>query len=103
MPVTGELFIGYDRVATAASFRAIDPARGGPIDPTLSIAGADEVARACRLAEAAVDAYRQVELSMRAQLLERCAAGIMALADELLERAAPGPLGCQLTATLHLW
>jgi NADP-dependent aldehyde dehydrogenase len=87
MPVTGELFIGYDRVATTASFRASDPARGTPIDPPIGIAGAAHVARTCALAEAAFDPYRQSELSSRAQFLECCADGIMALGDELLERA----------------
>jgi 2,5-dioxopentanoate dehydrogenase len=87
MPVTGELFIGYDRVLTAAGFHASDPARGGAIDPQFSIAGAAEVARAAALAAAAFDAYHAFDLATRARFLESCAARIMALGDELLERA----------------
>ena len=87
MPLTGQLIIGYDRVATAASFRATDPARGSPIEPPFAIAGAADVARACALAEGAFDSYRQAELATRAQFLDACAANILALGDELLERA----------------
>jgi 2,5-dioxopentanoate dehydrogenase len=87
MPLTGHLIIGYDRVLTASSFRATDPARGTLIDPLFSIAGAAEVARACALAEAAFDPYRAAELALRAKFLDTCAERIMALGDELLERA----------------
>ena len=40
------------------------------------------------LAAAALDPYRQAELATRARFLETCAARIMGLGDELLERAA---------------
>jgi NADP-dependent aldehyde dehydrogenase len=88
MPLNGQLIIGYDRVATASSFRATDAARGSQLDPPFSIAGAAEVARACALAAAAFDPYRQADLATRARFLETCAARIMGLGDELLERAA---------------
>ncbi len=88
MPLNGQLIIGYDRVATAASFRATDPACASQLDPPFYIAGAAEVARACVLAAAALDPYRQAELATRARFLEICAARIMGLGDELLERAA---------------
>ena len=53
MPLNGQLIIGYDRVATASSFRATDPARASQLDPPFFTAGAAEVARACALAAAA--------------------------------------------------
>jgi alpha-ketoglutaric semialdehyde dehydrogenase len=87
MPLTGQLIIGYDRVATAASFRATDAARATPIDPPFNVAAAADVARACALAAAAFDVYRQTDLASRARFLEACAARVLALGDELLERA----------------
>lgn len=88
MPLHGQLIIGYDRVATASSFRATDPVRGSQLDPPFHIAGAAEVARACALAAAAFDPYRQADLAARARFLETCAERIVGLGDELLERAA---------------
>jgi NADP-dependent aldehyde dehydrogenase len=88
MPLTGQLIIGYDRVATTAGFRATDAVRGVPIDPSFAIAGPADVARACALAEAAFDDFRHATLATRAQFLDTCAANILALGDELLERAA---------------
>jgi len=87
MPLTGQLIIGYDRVATAASFRVSDPARGVSIEPPFSIAGAAEADRACALAAAAFDPYRQADRDARAHFLDTCAANLLALGDELLERA----------------
>jgi NADP-dependent aldehyde dehydrogenase len=87
MPLTGQLIIGHDRVTTADSFRATDPARGAAIDPPFSIAGTVEVARACALAEAAFEPYRQADLAVRARFLDTCADHIIALGDGLLERA----------------
>ncbi len=88
MPLNGQLIIGYDRVASTSSFRATDPARASQLDPPFFAAGATEVARACVLAAAAFDPYRQAELATRARFLDACADRIMALGDELLERAA---------------
>lgn len=88
MPLNGQLIIGYDRVATASSFRATDPARGSQLDPPFYVAGAAEVARACALAAAAYDPYRQADLATRARFLETCADRIVGLGDDLLERAA---------------
>jgi NADP-dependent aldehyde dehydrogenase len=87
MPVTGQIFVGFDRLATAQGFRAVDAASGEAIDPPFSIAGPADVERACALAEAAFDAYRQTDLGLRARFLELCGDNIMALGDELLDRA----------------
>jgi alpha-ketoglutaric semialdehyde dehydrogenase len=88
MPLNGQLIIGYERVATASSFRAADPACGSQLDPPFFVAGAAEVARACVLAAAAFDPYRQAGLATRARFLETGADRIMELGDQLLERAA---------------
>src|SRR5579862_3700249 len=81
MPPTGQLIIGFQRVATAETFRA---AGAGP---DFSVAGQAEVDRACALADAAFDDFRQTSLESRARFLELCADKILELGDELLERA----------------
>lgn len=88
MPVTGRLIIGFESLATAASFRGVDPGGGAQLEPPISIAGPGEVDRACRLAAAAFDPYRMLDLATRARFLDTCAARIMELGDELLERAS---------------
>ncbi len=87
MSLSGQLIVGFDRVSTSQTFRAVDAARGSEIDPPISIAGPHNAARACDLADAAFDTYRETEIEWRAQFLERCADNIMALGEELLERA----------------
>jgi 2,5-dioxopentanoate dehydrogenase len=87
MPVTGQLLIGFERVATAETFRAMDPAKGAQLEPPFHIAGPAEVERACTLASAAFDPYRQAPLASRARFLETCADKIIGLGDVLLERA----------------
>lgn len=86
MPVSGELFIGRARVRAAATFRAAEAATGRAMEPPMSAAGAAEVERACALAWAAFQPYRQLDFKARARFLERVADQIMALGDELLER-----------------
>jgi alpha-ketoglutaric semialdehyde dehydrogenase len=87
MPVTGQILIGFDRRATPQEFRAIDAASGEAIEPPFGTAGAAEVERACALADAAFDAYRQIDLGLRARFLDLCGDNIMALGDELVDRA----------------
>jgi alpha-ketoglutaric semialdehyde dehydrogenase len=87
MPLTGQLFIGRERVATAQTFRAINPATGAQIEPPFSSAGDAEVERACQLASEAFDEYRALHSEQRARFLETIGDRIMALGDELLERA----------------
>ena len=87
MPLTGQLFIGRDRVATTQSFRAANPTTASYLEPAFSSAGAAEVDRACELASAAFDTYRALDNDSRAKFLETVAERILALGDELLERA----------------
>jgi alpha-ketoglutaric semialdehyde dehydrogenase len=87
MPLTGQLFIGRERVATAQTFRAANPATASEIEPPFSSAGDAEVERACQLAHEAFDQYRALDAETRAKFLETIGDRIMALGDELLERA----------------
>src|SRR5690606_28505866 len=87
MPLSGELFIGASRVRTQATFRAVAPATGEPLEPPFASAGTAEVDRACRLAAQGFGAYRALAPERRARFLEAIADGIVALGDELIERA----------------
>jgi alpha-ketoglutaric semialdehyde dehydrogenase len=87
MPLTGQLFIGRERVATTQTFRASNPTTATFLEPPFSSAGEAEVQRACQLASEAFDKYRSLDSETRARFLETIADRIMALGDELLERA----------------
>src|SRR3569832_257173 len=87
MSLTGQLIVGFNRVSTFQTFRAVDAVHEPEIDPPISIAGPHQAAQACEVVSAAFDTYRETSLDQRAQFLERCADNIMALGDELLERA----------------
>ena len=87
MALSGQLFIGDQRVVTAESFHAVNPALDHPLEPAFSAAGAAEVTAACALAAAAFDPFRGLTAAVRARFLESVGAQIMALGDELLERA----------------
>ncbi|WP_250474047.1 aldehyde dehydrogenase (NADP(+)) [Caballeronia sp. GAFFF1] len=88
MMITGEMLIGTTAVrGTDATLRAFDPARNVDLEPVFGGGGAAEVARACELADAAFDPYRQAPLETRAQLLEAIADNILGMGDALIERA----------------
>lgn len=87
MTITGELFIGQARERTSDLFNAVDPASGEMLEPGFSAAGKAEVARACALAAAAAPLYAATDLEARARFLEAIADNIMAVGDELLNRA----------------
>jgi NADP-dependent aldehyde dehydrogenase len=88
MKITGEMLIGASAVrGTDATLRAFDPVRNADLEPAFGGGGAAEVARACELADAAFDDYRQAPFETRAQFLEAIADNIIALGDELIERA----------------
>ncbi|MBV8037223.1 MAG: aldehyde dehydrogenase (NADP(+)) [Pelomonas sp.] len=67
--------------------RAVDPALLTEIEPPFGQCGPDDVERACALAEAAFDSYRETTLAQRAAFLERIADEIMAIGPALIERA----------------
>lgn len=87
MTISGELFIGGKRVRKAETFPAYNPSTGETIAPAFSAAGRDEVDQACALAWEAFHSYRELDAELRAKFLETAADQIMALGDELLERA----------------
>ncbi|MBN3726671.1 aldehyde dehydrogenase (NADP(+)) [Burkholderia sp. Ac-20379] len=85
--ITGNMLIGAASVRGAqGTLRAFVPATGQEIEPEFGPGGADDVDRACRLADAAFDAFRNAPLDTRAALLERIAERIEALGPTLIER-----------------
>jgi 2,5-dioxopentanoate dehydrogenase len=87
-PISGMMFVGGTAVhGTLTQFRAINPATGAELDPVFGGGGVAEVNRACDLAWAAFDSYRESSLETRAAFLETIATEIMDLGDELVERA----------------
>ncbi|AQV98267.1 aldehyde dehydrogenase (NADP(+)) [Cupriavidus necator] len=88
MTITGDMLIGASAVrGTSKIQQAINPATGEVLGPDFHGGGAAEAERACALAEAAFDIYRNTSPEARAALLESIASGIEALGDELIERA----------------
>lgn len=88
MQITGEMLIGSEAVrGTASTLRAFDPARNAEIEPAFGAGDANDVDRACRLAQEAFDPFRLASLEQRACLLETIAERIVSLGDALIERA----------------
>ncbi|AIV73685.1 aldehyde dehydrogenase family protein (plasmid) [Burkholderia pseudomallei] len=88
MYLSGELLLGATRVAGGAgTVRAMNPATGEWLEPTFTLATKAEAARACELAAAAFDVYRETALHARAAFLDAIASQIEALGDVLIERA----------------
>lgn len=88
MKITGEMLIGGAAVrGRLAELQAIDPASGSSLGPCFGGGGAAEVKRACALAAAAFDRYRETTLEQRAHFLERIAEGLVDLGPALIERA----------------
>jgi 2,5-dioxopentanoate dehydrogenase len=87
MPISGELFIGFERRATHPTFHAHDPASARPLAPEFSTAGAAEIEAACALAGSAFDTYRGLPFERRAVFLEAIAQHIVDQGEALLRRA----------------
>ncbi len=87
MAISGELLIGGTRVRKTETFPAYNPATGEALSPGFSAAGEAEVEQTCELAWSAFHSYRELDPELRAKFLETAADQIMALGDELLERA----------------
>ena len=86
MTISGQLYIGDERVGVSTTFRAVNPATGETLEPAFSSADQEAVERACRLAWSAFDQFRELDGEVRAQFLDTIAQQILALGDELLER-----------------
>ena len=88
MDITGEVLVGAQAVrGSGEAFRATAPATGEALDPVFTAAGPAEVERACALAAAAFDPYRETPPEARALFLEAIASEIEALGDALIVRA----------------
>jgi alpha-ketoglutaric semialdehyde dehydrogenase len=88
MALTGDILIGSERLSgVGATFKAVNPATGEALEPAFAFAGATEVDRACTLAAAAFDIYRETAPEARAAFLESIADEILGLGDDLVARA----------------
>lgn len=88
MGVHGKSLIGAEAVEGEEDpLFAVNPADGSKLEPAFRGVSSGQVDEACALAWAAFDPYRAAPLEQRAAFLERIAANIEALGDELIERA----------------
>jgi NADP-dependent aldehyde dehydrogenase len=81
------MLIGSSEELSEATFAAIDPSTGQVLEPAFASAGAADVDRACALAEAAAIAFADLPPDDRAAFLETIADEIVAIGDQLIERA----------------
>jgi NADP-dependent aldehyde dehydrogenase len=88
MHIKGEMIIGARAVFGGhGTTRAVDPSRNEEIGPDFGQCGPDDVDRACELADAAFDTFRETTLEQRAAFLERIATEILEIGPALIERA----------------
>ncbi len=86
--LSGAMLIGNaDVVGTSTNFAAVNPATDLELVPRFTGGTASDVDRACLLAEAAFDAFRETPPNRRADLLDRIAVQIELLGDDLISRA----------------
>jgi alpha-ketoglutaric semialdehyde dehydrogenase len=88
LKITGDMLIGSAAVrGHAGELRAIDPSSGRELAPAFGTGGKAEVDRACELAAAAFDSYRETPVQQRAHFLESIAGGLVNLGPALIDRA----------------
>ncbi|GHB15241.1 aldehyde dehydrogenase (NADP(+)) [Salinicola rhizosphaerae] len=88
MNLTGEMLIGQQAVkGSRDAIQGINPATNERLEPAYPGGTQAEVERACELAWAAFDTYRETSLEDRAKFLETVADEIEAIGDPLIERA----------------
>jgi NADP-dependent aldehyde dehydrogenase len=86
--ITGEALIGGQAERGAGgSFKAWNPSLREHLEPSFHMVDRDQIDRACSLAGAAFDTFRNTSDSERAAFLDTVADQIMALGDVLVERA----------------
>ncbi len=86
--ITGHMLIGKTAVhGSERQLHAIDPSSGRDIEPAFGAGNANDVARACKLAQQAFDSYRDTALGQRAQFLEQIATNIIDIGPALIQRA----------------
>lgn len=87
MELTGNLLIGGQAVrGTNGAIDAIDPSAGAALAPSFGGATNEDLERACALAWAAFDTYRETSLEARAVFLETIAENILAIGEPLIVR-----------------
>ncbi|WCE05339.1 aldehyde dehydrogenase (NADP(+)) [Pseudoxanthomonas sp. JBR18] len=85
---TGNMLIGASAImGSNGTVKGINPSTGAFLEPAYGLATAADLERACALAAAAFDAYRETSLQARASFLETIADEILAIGDDLIERA----------------
>lgn len=87
MALTGELLIAGERVRSEHDFQAASPTNGEQLPTRFSSAGPEHVAHACAAAADAMAALGDFDHLARADLLEAIGDAILAVGDELLDRA----------------
>lgn len=88
MTLSGKQLIGQEAVlGTEKAIHAENPATGEAIQPAYPGANLDQVRKACQLANEAFDTFRALPDERRAVFLETCAEEILAIGDQLVERA----------------
>jgi NADP-dependent aldehyde dehydrogenase len=87
MQLTGNLLIGQQSVAgSSGTIRGINASTGEAIEPAFGGATPADLERACALAWAAFDVYRETAPDTRARFLEAIAQNILDIGDDLIER-----------------
>jgi len=88
MNISGEMIIGQRILrGSAGTVRAYNPSTKQELEPAFGLATPEDLARACELADAAVEPYRAFSLEERARFLETIAQRILDLGPALIERA----------------
>ncbi|WP_180898973.1 aldehyde dehydrogenase (NADP(+)) [Martelella soudanensis] len=88
MKITGELLIGNQtRMGENGTLTAVEAATGKVLAGAFGGASAADLDEAARLAWQAFTVYRETALEDRAAFLEKVAANILAIGDDLIERA----------------
>lgn len=88
MKINGAMLIGQSEVFGAENgLQALNPATGQALPEMFTAGDAGHVDRACTLAAAAFDTYRETSLAERASFLRAIGAGMLALGDALIDRA----------------
>lgn len=87
MQLTGKLLIGQQSLlGTNGSIKAVNVSTGAAIGPAFGGATLGDLDRACSLAWAAFDVYRETSPEARADFLETIAQNILNIGDALIER-----------------
>jgi alpha-ketoglutaric semialdehyde dehydrogenase len=88
MTIAGNMIIGSELVqGSKKAIYGINPATGENLEPAYLGGSAQEVERACALADQAFDTYRETDLEARAKFLEQIAANLAANGPAIVERA----------------